>query len=183
MTASADELRTAYRRLARQHHPDISGGAVSSDMAAINEAWHVLRDPARRTVYDASLRDRQPRPAPARPVDPDDDADFEPVPAGHPVRWGIPLGWIAVLVVLGLIFVVTAYATGGGDVAPTRGDGLLAPGECARIDDQGYAVETPCTGARAGVVQSMPPFDAPCPVGTSSYRDRNGMAQVCLLPG
>lgn len=179
VTASADELRAAYRRLARQHHPDTRGGAAS-DMAAINEAWHVLRDPARRAMYDASLRDRPPA-ATARPVvDDDDDADFEPVPPGHPVRWGIPLGWVAVLVVLGLIFVVSAYATGGKAGPGT--DGLLRPGDCVVIDG-GYAVEVPCTGRRDGVVQSLPPFDAPCPAGTSSYRDRNGMSQVCLLPG
>lgn len=53
--ASPGEIRAAYRRLARTHHPDAGGGA-HGEMAAVNEAWRVLSDPARRAAYDASLR-------------------------------------------------------------------------------------------------------------------------------
>ena len=52
-----DELRTAYRRLARECHPDVAvvkGG--QSSMADINEAWRVLSDGARRQLYDQSVR-------------------------------------------------------------------------------------------------------------------------------
>lgn len=64
-TATADEIRSAYRRLARLHHPDTSGSAESVDlMVQINEAWEVLRDPERRAAYDRT----RPRPTPPRRV-------------------------------------------------------------------------------------------------------------------
>ncbi|MGH9188618.1 MAG: J domain-containing protein [Acidimicrobiales bacterium] len=61
-SASADEIRGAYRRQARLHHPDAQverGGAPSQAsrhrMAAVNTAWEVLGDPARRRRYDLDM--------------------------------------------------------------------------------------------------------------------------------
>ena len=52
--ASADELRKAFRKLARKYHPDVSKEAdASARMSAINEAHTVLSDPERRAAYDA----------------------------------------------------------------------------------------------------------------------------------
>ena len=45
-------IRAAYRALARKYHPDFGGDQAR--MIALNEAWHVLGDPIRRTAYDAS---------------------------------------------------------------------------------------------------------------------------------
>ena len=59
--ASAAELRAAYLRLARHHHPDVAAasadGAASGEerMRELNEAWAVLGDPARRRAYDRQL--------------------------------------------------------------------------------------------------------------------------------
>lgn len=51
--ATADEIKKAFRKLARQHHPDISKAADATDrMAELNEANAVLSDPARRSAYD-----------------------------------------------------------------------------------------------------------------------------------
>lgn len=51
--ASEDQIKKAFRRLARKHHPDISKAADSqSRMQELNEAHEVLRDPARRAAYD-----------------------------------------------------------------------------------------------------------------------------------
>lgn len=51
--APLEEIRGAYRRLARQHHPDTSGDPGSAaEMRRINEAWETLRDPGRRAAYD-----------------------------------------------------------------------------------------------------------------------------------
>src|SRR5487761_2204762 len=52
--ASADEIRAAYRALARKHHPD---GAKDKAVAethfrTINEAYEVLSDPNKRAQYD-----------------------------------------------------------------------------------------------------------------------------------
>lgn len=49
--ASADEIRSAYRRAAAAAHPDRDGGCAER-MAQVNEAWEVLGDPARRAAYD-----------------------------------------------------------------------------------------------------------------------------------
>lgn len=51
--ASADEVRTAYRRAARDHHPDAGGDP--GRMSDLNAAWHVLGDPVRRAAYDRQL--------------------------------------------------------------------------------------------------------------------------------
>ncbi len=53
---SIDELRMAYRRLARLRHPDVAGAdADPMEMAAINEAWRVLSDATRRRQYDETV--------------------------------------------------------------------------------------------------------------------------------
>jgi curved DNA-binding protein len=60
-TASEDEVRKAYRRLARKYHPDVSKEAdAQARMRDINEANDVLRDKDKRAAYDA-LADRVAR--------------------------------------------------------------------------------------------------------------------------
>lgn len=52
-SASAQEIKKAYRRLARQHHPDLSQDPESARrMAELNEANTVLSDPEKRAAYD-----------------------------------------------------------------------------------------------------------------------------------
>jgi molecular chaperone DnaJ len=51
--AGADDIKRAYRRLARQYHPDVAGEANGDeDFRAVNEAYQVLSDPRRREMYD-----------------------------------------------------------------------------------------------------------------------------------
>jgi len=52
-TATSDEIRRVYRKLAREYHPDLnkSEGAVER-FAAISEAYEVLGDEEKRKVYD-----------------------------------------------------------------------------------------------------------------------------------
>ncbi len=61
--ASDDELRDAYRKVARENHPDVST-ADPSIMRDINEAWRVLSDPQLKISYDASLAEPVPVPQP-----------------------------------------------------------------------------------------------------------------------
>ncbi|QNN57908.1 DnaJ domain-containing protein [Diaphorobacter ruginosibacter] len=52
-SASADEIKKAYRKLARKYHPDVSKEADAADrMAEVNEANTVLSDPEKRAAYD-----------------------------------------------------------------------------------------------------------------------------------
>jgi curved DNA-binding protein len=56
-TATADEIKRAYRQLARKHHPDLAPAAERAAAAErfkeINEANEVLSDPDKRARYDA----------------------------------------------------------------------------------------------------------------------------------
>lgn len=52
-TASSEEIRKAFRDLARRHHPDVSKDSDSEDrFKQINEAYEVLRDSEKRSSYD-----------------------------------------------------------------------------------------------------------------------------------
>jgi hypothetical protein len=127
-TASATEIRAAYRAAARRLHPDTGGSADA--MQRLNVAWQVLRDPGRRAEYDRSVTDtRWGRGGTAaggaggawagRPGDPPEDAtdwfdlaadllDATPV---RPVR--APEGWWAMappaMLVLAVSLLIGAF--------------------------------------------------------------------------
>src|SRR5436190_16435886 len=51
--ASQDDIKQAYRRLARKYHPDVSKEANAEEkFKNLQEAYEVLKDPEKRTAYD-----------------------------------------------------------------------------------------------------------------------------------
>ena len=71
-SAGEAEIKSAYRRLARKYHPDVSKEADAEDnFKAVGEAYEALRDPQKRAAYD-QLRARGYRPG----------QEFHPPPGG-----------------------------------------------------------------------------------------------------
>jgi len=52
--ATGDEIKRAYRKLAREHHPDVAHDKSRAEhyFKEINEAYEVLSDPGKRAQYD-----------------------------------------------------------------------------------------------------------------------------------
>jgi curved DNA-binding protein CbpA len=119
-SATADELKRAYHRRAREHHPDVRPdvrpGAGGDPMVDVNAAWAVLGDPARRRAYDralaAGLAGGGPGAAPsADGAAREDLADrFEPEPEPAPPRPSDVLVLVPVAL-LGLAVATFAFST------------------------------------------------------------------------
>lgn len=70
--ATGDEIKSAFRKLALEFHPDRVGhldeagqSEAAKRMAEVNEAYSVLSNPTQRKEYEAELDNPQPNPAPA----------------------------------------------------------------------------------------------------------------------
>src|SRR5580700_6650304 len=52
--ADADEIRKAYRKLARKHHPDLNPGDKTAEerFKKVQEAYDILSDPKKKQMYD-----------------------------------------------------------------------------------------------------------------------------------
>jgi hypothetical protein len=192
-TASADDIRAAFRRRAREVHPDRQPGSVSGPggiassshheqaMRELNEAWRVLGDPGRRRAYDRSLvagSEVHPR---ARPpgVDPDDVPYFhepaEPGDIGVIVARALP--WVVALAVLVGIFVFTAFA-GGTDDDRVSGSDLV--GKCVRLERGGVVSSVACEEPNDGRVDLVAARASLCPEESSAVRLASQVSWLCL---
>lgn len=78
------DIKTAYRVLARELHPDISGRESGEEFLELQEAYAALSDPARRRDYDRMMqmaRTRSSRRRPPEPLIPDERPYAEPLTA------------------------------------------------------------------------------------------------------
>lgn len=184
--ATDDQVRDAYRRLARAHHPDRARatGAPADSMPAINEAYRVLGDPGRRAAYDSSLRgDRAGRP----PSPSSGAADVHAASAGRPTGRRPDLlpparvPWRG-LITAGVLVIVGVFVLGQFTETrdPPPPNGILRPGECVEILANNDVREVSCTGSDDVVVRTLVAFDGTCPNGTDTYRDSQGMGNACV---
>ncbi|KAJ7018335.1 DnaJ domain-containing protein [Mycena alexandri] len=81
-SASPKDIKAAYHRALLAAHPDKNPDAKSKDIHAIQQAYRVLSDPARRAQHDT---DRQRMPAGPRPAQVISLAEFDEVPEHD--RW------------------------------------------------------------------------------------------------
>src|SRR5437773_10645143 len=109
-TASEDEIRSAFRKLARKHHPDVAKDkkAAEEKFKEINEAYEVLGDAEKRKQYDELganwKRGPEFRPPPGRgrrarradgDADPHVDSEFHVGGTGHSDCFGQYLGLVS----------------------------------------------------------------------------------------
>src|SRR5919106_2650984 len=93
-TASQDDIKKAYRRLARQYHPDLHTGAQKTKMEEkfkeLNMANEVLGDPDTRKKYDqygARWREAEAYEKARREAGMGAGAGFRPGPGGAGGEW------------------------------------------------------------------------------------------------
>jgi hypothetical protein len=116
-TATREEIARAYRRLAKQHHPD-AGAPPSPEMARINRAWDILSDPTERARWDSRHGGAFAQPhwtseRPMRTAPPMERPVTTPAPASR-FDSGIVTAFVVggVAVAIGVVLVVTAIIGG-----------------------------------------------------------------------
>src|SRR3979411_964297 len=87
-TASDDEIKSAFRKLARKYHPDVAKDKKTAEekFKQINEAYEVLSDPEKRKKYD-QLGANWNQPGGFQPP-PDWGGGFQQQPGGGFYRYG-----------------------------------------------------------------------------------------------
>ena len=171
--ASPVQVRAAFRRQARAHHPDTSTSGSAESLAPINEAWRVLGDPASRRAYDRQL-DAAAAPQPAAPSTPAPTPVSVAVPESS-FPWRFLIGLAVVGIALVLLGVFTYQPA-----KPGPPDNLLEKGSCVVIQDNGDASEVNCDTDHDGVVESLIGADEVCPPPLEPHRDQQGLGVVCV---
>lgn len=125
--ATREEVARAYRRLAKQHHPDAAIVAPTTQMARINEAWHILSEPNRRARWDrlhtvVEPHHWTPAPMPSQPA-----RRPSPAPAAPPSP--MDSGWVAFGVVAAVALLVAVLMIGVSVASQAPDDRLRFEGD------------------------------------------------------
>jgi hypothetical protein len=196
--AAPEELRRAYLGLARRLHPDRVASTTSQTgadrsarrMQQVNEAWGVLRDPARRADYDRALARvtaEAPPPPPSSPrratIDDLEDLELD-TPIPHPLAVPGDIGlsivrmapWLALAAILVGIYVFTAFAR------PERraADPQHLLDRCVLIDASSTVGAVSCDEPNDGRVERVVNTSAGCPLGSTARRQDSSW--LCLVP-
>ncbi|HOU15429.1 MAG TPA: J domain-containing protein [Anaerolineae bacterium] len=165
--ATAEQVRAAYRHMARINHPDINTAPDAGErFREVNEAYEILGDPEKRKAYDffavANSETPTVTPPPAPPYPAPTSAAPAPVAAAAKARPTAqrvtPPTWAILLIMLG-IFIIAAVgvgallslqrnrATGGADSASvvkltTFSTPPVIPAEAAVVQESGTPVLT-----------------------------------------
>ena len=151
-TASADEIKKAYRKLARQFHPDRNPGDAAAEerFKEIQGAYDVLSDPEKRKQYD-QLGSRM----------------FQGGPGGGGFQWSGDMGDLGDL--LGGLF----GRMGGGASARARP-------RAQRGGDVAVAVNLSFEDSLKGLTAKIPvELDAPCPTCGGSGAEPGTTPTIC----
>lgn len=170
-------------------HPDVASsgnGTARHSAAEVNEAYRVLVDPGRRSMYDQQRRVSgsavPPAQSPQYRYESNDDRQYQrPISRPSSPDRRVPWRGVLAVVLAGVMGVVVLSAVADPSV-PRSPDGVLQPGSCVTIEPNGDAREIACTGVDDIVMDVLVPFDVPCPQGTVGHRDRQGMGVACLAP-
>jgi hypothetical protein len=195
--ATDSEIKAAFRARARALHPDQNTTKSAADqqssageLMAVTEAWRVLHDPQRRFDYDmaqlASVTSpprpvSASRPAPAR-ASATRQAPEPAVRASTDEHAGRGIPWIGVIVVLAIIFVITAFAAAHKSSDPSSPLVGLQTGACVQLGE-GHAIRAvSCSSPHDGAITSQVAYDTVCPQGSESYVASGVLGRLCVTP-
>jgi hypothetical protein len=169
--SSTATIREAYRRTARRAHPDLHGELAHDEMAEVNEAWRVLRDPRSRRDYDELLAvlSRLERSAAAGTAFVH-NGDERSRPT---FRWKLLIGAQLIAAFVAVLIIATTRHT-----AVTRSN--IRSGACVRVGPSGSYAHVDCAEQHDAVVAAVVRFGQSCP--ETMLPLRSPTARFCAVP-
>jgi curved DNA-binding protein CbpA len=145
-------VEAAYKALIKKYHPDQAVETpVSKDATAINEAFAILKDPAKRADYDHRLWAKQQaiRLAEAQVA-------AQVASGGRPPRFVAVSGWL----IAGLLAAALAAVAMGKSVVPPRMAGVAEAAEAHDSEAPARAAALKAAAAEAAYDRAAPPSGA-----------------------